>query len=221
MPLHDAYRFDYDIASSRPVSAGSELPGFAYPLTLPSLLTLAGVDEAGRGPLAGPVVAAAVILPPEPHIFGLRDSKVVPEEQREALYCEIQETALATAVSVIDVNTIDEINILAASLKAMREALQNLELTPDLVLVDGNKKPGSGLKERAIIKGDGLSAAIMAASILAKVTRDHIMKEAHEAYPQYGFDEHMGYGVPKHLEALRLYGPCPLHRRSFEPIKSF
>jgi ribonuclease HII len=181
---------------------------------------LAGVDEAGRGPLAGPVVAAAVILPRSPRVYGLRDSKVVPEEQRDALFFEIQEMALAYAVVEVSHEEIDRINILQASLKAMREALALLEIKPHLVLVDGNKKPASGFEEMAIIDGDAQSASIMAASILAKVTRDHIMKEEHEKYPQYGFNEHKGYGAPSHLEALRKYGPCPIHRRSYEPVRA-
>ncbi len=189
---------------------------------LPSLSSfyLAGVDEAGRGPLAGPVVAAAVILPANPRIYGLRDSKVVPREQREALFFEIQQAALAYAVVEISHEEIDRINILQASLKAMREAVALLEVKPNLVLVDGNKKPGCGFAETAIIDGDALSASIMAASILAKVTRDHIMTDEHEKYPQYGFNEHKGYGAPVHMEALKKYGPCPIHRRSFEPVRS-
>jgi len=183
-------------------------------------LIWAGVDEAGRGPLAGPVVAAAVQLPLDPPIEGLRDSKVVPPEQREALYLEIMEEALSSAVSVIDPVEIDQLNIFRATMKAMRECLQALDPQPSVVLVDGNQKPQSGLREQALIKGDAKSASIMAASILAKVTRDQIMLDLHQQYPQYGFDEHKGYGAPKHLEAIEKYGPCPLHRRSFEPVKS-
>jgi len=188
--------------------------------TLPNEILLAGVDEVGRGPLAGPVVAAAVILPSDPQIFGLRDSKVVPVEQREALYCEIMEVALAAEVAVVEPTQIDSLNILEARLLAMRLCVQALTLTPHLVIVDGNKKPSTGILEQAIIKGDGLSAAIMAASILAKVTRDQIMREAHEQFPMYGFDEHKGYGCPQHLEALQKHGPCPLHRRRFDPVRS-
>jgi ribonuclease HII len=193
-------------------------PTQSLPLDLP--FYLAGADEAGRGPLAGPVVAAAVILPPLPQIYGLRDSKIVPEEQRDALYCEIQETALAYAVVEISHADIDQINILQASLKAMRMALLQLQVKPNLVLIDGNKKAGSGFQEMAIIDGDAQSACIMAASILAKVTRDHIMREEHEKYPQYGFDEHKGYGAPSHLAALKKYGPCPIHRKSFAPVRA-
>ncbi|MCG3204438.1 MAG: Ribonuclease HII [Elusimicrobia bacterium] len=181
---------------------------------------IAGVDEAGRGPLAGPVVAAAVVLPWNPKIVGLRDSKIIPPEQREALYCEIQEQALAWEVAIVEPVVIDSINILEATLLAMRQCVQNLSLKPGLVLVDGNQEPGSGFLEKAIVKGDQMSASIMAASILAKVTRDQIMLEAHDLYPHYGFDEHKGYGSAKHFEAIKLHGPCPLHRRSFEPMRS-
>jgi ribonuclease HII len=201
------------------------MPGYVFdarffPSDLVSPFFIAGVDEAGRGPLAGPVVAAAVILPREPKIHGLRDSKIVPLEQREALFCEIQEHALAYAVCEISPAEIDAINILQASLKAMRQALSELSQQPSLVLVDGNQKPRSGFNEMTIIDGDALSASIMAASILAKVTRDHIMWEEHEKYPQYGFDEHKGYGAPVHMEALAKYGPCPIHRRSFAPVRN-
>jgi ribonuclease HII len=205
----DAYQFDFKLAAR-----------FSQDTSSPNPITIAGVDEAGRGPLAGPVVVAAVILPPEPFLYGLRDSKLIPPEQREALYCEIQETAIALQVAVIDPSIIDQMNILGATLHGMRSAIQALELKPDIVLVDGNKKPESGLVEQAIIEGDNLSASIMAASIIAKVTRDHIMLEAHTLYPSYGFDEHKGYGCEKHLDALKKYGPCPIHRRSFDPVKS-
>lgn len=186
----------------------------------PSTFYLAGSDEAGRGPLAGPVVAAAVILPPSPKIYGLRDSKVVPEEQREALFWEIQDVALAYCVVEISHEVIDTINIFQASLKAMRDAVAGLSIKPNLVIVDGNQKPGTGFPEMAIVGGDGQSASIMAASILAKVTRDHIMIEEHEKYPQYGFADHKGYSAPAHFAALEKYGPCPIHRRSFEPVRN-
>ena len=171
---------------------------FVSPHNLQSIV-LAGVDEAGRGPLAGPVVAAAVILPRAPRIIGLRDSKIIPPEQREALYCEIQESALALEVCVIDPATIDSINILEATMLAMRRCVEGLSIRPDWVLVDGNRKPGSGLREETFVKGDSLSASIMAASIIAKVTRDQIMEEAHELYPVYGFSAHKGYGSQGHF----------------------
>ena len=181
---------------------------------------VAGVDEAGRGPLAGPVVAAAVVLPANPRIKGLNDSKKLPPKARESLYLKILEVALSTSVSIVHHDIIDSINILAATLRGMREAVARLTVKPRLVIVDGNKKPESGVLEMAIIKGDGLSACIMAAGIVAKVTRDRIMVDLHKKYPQYGFDSHKGYGAATHLEAIRKYGPCPVHRMSFEPLKS-
>jgi ribonuclease HII len=215
-----SYRFDREIATGQLIDDAG-----LFPAADPSLLTtppiiIAGVDEAGRGPLAGPVVAAAVILPDTPRLTGLRDSKAVPAEQREALYCEITHCAVAYAVGIEDVTTIDEINILAAALQAMRKAIRALSQQPDLVLVDGNQHPKSGRTERVIVKGDQKSASIMAASILAKVTRDHIMKEAHVLYPQYGFNDHKGYACERHIDALRRFGPTPIHRRSFEPLRS-
>lgn len=182
---------------------------------------VAGVDEAGRGPLAGPVVAAAVILAESPRIRGLNDSKALTPLQREKLFDEIMGRALSVTFSVVSHDIIDTENILQASLRAMRDCLVRLTPRPGLVLVDGNQKPGSGLPERTVIKGDGLSACIMAASIIAKVTRDRIMVEAHAQYPQYSFDEHKGYACRKHLNALRDHGPCPIHRRTFEPLRSW
>jgi len=216
----DCYRFDKTIASEKTPQKEGEYPPLSD-FSNPSkpLLILAGVDEVGRGPLAGPVVAAAVVLKEEPQIPGLRDSKAVPVEQREALFIEIKEEALASSIAIVSPVLIDELNILRASLKAMREAIQKLSLRPDLVLVDGNQKPLGGFKERAIIRGDSKSAAIMAASIVAKVTRDQIMMDLHEKYPQYGFNEHKGYGTKDHLEALNKFGPCEIHRRSFGPVK--
>lgn len=215
----DSYLFDRAFSNGQ-----SKLPSLfettSQPSAVKTTLVIAGADEVGRGPLAGPVVAAAVILPESPLIFGLRDSKVVPVEQREALYCEIQDVAIAYHVAVVDIDMIDSMNILGASLYAIRQCLDSLSVRPDLALIDGNQKAKSTVPERAIIKGDGLSAAIMAASILAKVTRDHIMTEEHEKYPVYGFDEHKGYACEKHLEAIRRHGPSPIHRRSFDPVRS-
>lgn len=185
----------------------------------PSPVYIAGVDEAGRGPLAGPVVTAAVILDHSSPIYGLRDSKQVPLEQREALYCEIMEDALAVEIAVIEVEEIDRLNIFQATMEGMRRCLKALTLSPHIAFIDGHIRPQSGFLERAIVGGDDLSASIMAASIIAKVTRDHIMVEAHELYPHYGFHEHKGYSVPQHMDALRTHGPCPLHRRSFDPVK--
>jgi len=216
----NGYQFDLDIALGKDLSLTPQLPGL--PPHSASLIpfVLAGVDEAGRGPLAGPVVAAAVILPVSPQIEGLRDSKVVPVEQREALYCEIVETAIAWEVIAVEAHVIDAVNIFAACMQAMRQAINGLSVKPHLIIIDGNQCPGSGCPERAIIKGDSKSAAVMAASIIAKVTRDRIMEEFHEQYPHYGFDEHKGYGCKKHIDALRRHGPSPIHRMSFEPVRS-
>lgn len=196
------------------------LPGLSFDSKILKPKLLAGVDEVGRGPLAGPVVAAAVILPPTPEIKGLNDSKALTAEQRETLFIEIQRHAVAYTVSIVPPAVIDSINILQATLKAMRDCIRRLTTTPEIVLVDGNQKPGSGLDERTVVKGDQKSAAIMAASILAKVTRDRIMVDLHRIYPVYGFDGHKGYGSPQHMAALKEHGPSPIHRRSFEPVKS-
>lgn len=211
--------YAFDRRQLSPVIFSPHLPGIAPESSAPTVL--AGVDEAGRGPLAGPVVSAAVILPESPRIRGLDDSKAVTAIQRERLFGAIMERAISSAVSVVQAEVIDSLNILGAAMQSMRECIQKLAVRPHLVLVDGNQKPGSGVPERAIIKGDSLSACIMAASILAKVTRDRIMVEAHERFPMYGFDKHKGYSCKAHIEALRAHGPCPLHRRSFDPLRSW
>ena len=175
-----------------------------------------GVDEAGRGPLAGPVCAAAVILPPDLVIEGLNDSKKLTDKRRRALYDVITEQALAYGIAFASEQEIDEINILQATFLAMRRAVEQLKLRPELALVDGNREPDFGeIPVRTIIKGDSLSANIAAASILAKVTRDRFMEEQDAIYPQYGFALHKGYGTQAHYAALREYGPCPIHRRTF------
>lgn len=175
-----------------------------------------GVDEAGRGPLAGPVCAAAVILPPDLVIEGLNDSKKLTDKRRRALYDVITEQALAYGIAFASEQEIDEINILQATFLAMRRAVEQLRLRPELALVDGNREPDFGeIPVRTIIKGDSLSANIAAASILAKVTRDRFMEEQDAVYPQYGFALHKGYGTQAHYAALREYGPCPIHRRTF------
>ena len=175
-----------------------------------------GVDEAGRGPLAGPVCAAAVILPPDLEIEGLNDSKKLTDKRRRALYDVITEQALAYGIAFASEQEIDEINILQATFLAMRRAVEQLRLQPALALVDGNREPDFGsIPVRTIIKGDSLSANIAAASILAKVTRDRFMEEQDALYPQYGFALHKGYGTQAHYAALREYGPCPIHRRTF------
>lgn len=175
-----------------------------------------GVDEAGRGPLAGPVCAAAVILPPDLEIEGLNDSKKLTDKRRRALYDVITEQALAYGIAFASEQEIDRINILQATFLAMRRAVEQLGLQPALALVDGNREPDFGsIPVRTIVKGDSLSANIAAASILAKVTRDRFMEEQDAVYPQYGFALHKGYGTQAHYAALREYGPCPIHRRTF------
>jgi ribonuclease HII len=179
-----------------------------------------GVDEAGRGPLAGAVYAAAVILNDARPIAGLADSKKLSEKKRERLALEIREHALAWAIASASAEEIDQINILRASLLAMKRAIEALSLTPHEVLVDGLHTPDTGLPSRAIVKGDSSVAAISAASILAKTARDAALLELHESYPQYGFALHKGYPTTAHLAALREHGPCPEHRRSFGPVKA-
>lgn len=181
--------------------------------------TVCGVDEAGRGPLAGPVCAAAVILPRGLDIPGLNDSKKLTAKRREALYDIITEQALAYGIAFASEQEIDEINILQATFLAMRRAVEQLGVQPELALVDGNRDPGLGIPTRTIVKGDGLSASIAAASILAKVTRDRWMEVLDAKYPQYGFAVHKGYGTKRHYEALREYGPCGIHRQTF--LKKF
>ena len=177
--------------------------------------SVCGVDEAGRGPVAGPVCAAAVILPAGIVIEGLNDSKKLSEKKREKLFDEITENALAWSVSLVDERVIDEINILQATFLAMRRAMDQLRVRPDIALIDGNRETDFGLPVQTIVKGDSLSANIAAASILAKVTRDRFMLEMDEKYPQYGFATHKGYGTRAHYAALREFGPCPIHRRTF------
>lgn len=180
---------------------------------------IAGVDEAGRGPLAGPVVAAAVILDPEQPIRGLADSKVLTAAKRDALYDEIRAKALCCAVGEASVEEIDAINILQATMLAMRRAVEGLRLTPAKVLVDGNRLPVLRVPCEAIVKGDALVQSISAASILAKVHRDRLCLQLDTLHPGYGFAGHKGYATAEHLEALRLHGACIAHRRSFAPVR--
>lgn len=182
------------------------------------LVLVAGVDEAGRGPLAGPVVAAAVVLDPARPITGLADSKTLGANRRERLAEEIRAKALAWALGRADVAEIDRLNILHASLLAMQRAVAALDVAPDKVLVDGNRCPTLNCPCEAIVKGDANVPAIGAASILAKVARDAELRELHGRYPQYNFARHKGYPTAEHLDALRRYGPCPEHRRSFAPV---
>jgi len=181
---------------------------------------MCGVDEAGRGPLAGPVYAAAVILDPLSFIAGLNDSKQLPAEERGALAAEIKVRAIAWAVASATVEEIDTLNILRASLLAMRRAVEGLPSVPREILVDGLHCPVTAIPARAIVGGDGSVAAIAAASILAKVARDAEMLNMHELHPRYGFDRHKGYSTPDHLEALRRHGACSEHRRSFAPVRA-
>jgi len=182
---------------------------------------IAGVDEVGRGPLAGPVVAAAVILPPEAKFSGLRDSKCLTPEARTALDADIRSRALAFAVRELGPRHIERLGILAASLKAMAQAVQALSLIPEMVLVDGPHPLPLAYPQQPVVKGDDLCLSISAASVLAKVYRDGLMTSYHRQYPQYNFPQHKGYATPEHLEALRCWGPCPLHRRTFRGVKEW
>lgn len=179
-----------------------------------------GVDEAGRGPLAGPVFAAAVILDPNNPIEGLRDSKKLNEARRDALAPLIRERALAWAVAECSCEEIDTLNILQATMLAMRRAVEALQITPTIALIDGNRCPPLAVRAHAIVKGDDKVNAISAASILAKTARDAALVALHAQYPQYAFDQHKGYGTALHLERLRDHGPSPAHRRSFNPVRS-
>lgn len=182
---------------------------------------MAGVDEAGRGPLAGPVVAAAVILPEGMVIKGLTDSKALTAGQRRRLYDMVREKALAVGVGMADSAMVDLVNILQATLLAMRDAAQNLSPAPDMLLIDGLNTldwPGA---QQAIVKGDTLSHSISAASVVAKVTRDAMMEKLAQIYPQYGFDKHKGYGSKEHREAIRKHGPCPVHRMTFRGVREY
>lgn len=191
------------------------------------LRSLAGVDEAGRGPLAGPVVAAAVVLPSDwigngipSNLESLNDSKQLTSDQREIFFKIITaEPAIRSAIATIDAAIIDQINILRATHKAMAEALALLNPQPEHILVDGNHVKSLPHPQTALVKGDSRSYSIAAASVLAKVTRDRLMLEYDRTWPQYGFAEHKGYGTPQHLEAIARFGPCPIHRRTFAPLK--
>lgn len=175
-----------------------------------------GVDEAGRGPLAGPVCAAAVILPIDVEIEGINDSKKLSEKKREALFDIIKERAIAYSIAFADVDEIEEYNILNATYIAMNRAIENLSVRADFALIDGNKIPkGISIKAKAVVKGDAISASISAASILAKVTRDRLLLEYDKKYPEYNFAKHKGYGTKEHIEAIKKYGMCEIHRPSF------
>ena len=180
---------------------------------------ICGVDEAGRGPLAGPVYAAAVILPPGHIVEGVNDSKKISEKKRELLFEKIVDECLCYNIGVATEQEIDEINILQATFLAMRRAVEGLEIMPDIALIDGNRKPGLNIAEQEIIKGDAKSASIAAASIIAKVSRDRYMLEMAEKYPEYQFEKHKGYGTKLHYEMLEKYGISPIHRKTF--LKKF
>jgi ribonuclease HII len=182
---------------------------------------IAGVDEAGRGPLAGPVVAAAVIFDAKIDIAGLDDSKKLSPKKREELFPQIQAEAVAYGVAIVDREVIDKINILQASLLAMKQAVEKLQTVPDLLLIDGNQKIDSTLDQWAVVKGDSKSLSIAAASILAKVTRDWVMKDYHKLYPQYEFHRHKGYGTKLHRALIEEHGPCPIHRSTFKGVSEF
>ncbi len=182
---------------------------------------VAGVDEAGRGPLAGPVVAAAVVLPGEVSLPGLRDSKKLSPTLRVKLFDQIIGKCLGFGIGRVDENTIDEINILQAALLAMKRAVEQLTVSPDLLLIDGNRDIDCEMRQKTIIGGDDASLSIAAASVLAKVTRDRLMEEYHEQYPQYEFSRHKGYGTRLHRERIQQYGPCPIHRKTFKGVAEF
>jgi len=182
-------------------------------------LKIAGVDEAGRGPLAGPVLVAAVILDPNNHIEGLDDSKRLTEKRREALYPQIKDRALAWSIVQVDVEEIDRVNILQATMLGMQRAVEQLYPAAQLALVDGNRAPALACEVRTIVQGDRLEPAISAASILAKVSRDRLMKAYHLSYPCYGFDRHKGYPTAEHRRLLAQHGPCAIHRKSFAPVR--
>ena len=182
------------------------------------LARVAGVDEAGRGPLAGPVVAAAVIITPARRIKGLADSKVLTPERREELFAAILARALAVGVGVVDHETIDRVNILEATRRAMLEAVRSLTMPPELVITDFVKLASLPCPQRNLIDGDARCASVAAASIIAKVTRDRLMSAADQQFPEYGFARHKGYATPEHLAALDRHGPCPLHRRTFSGV---
>ncbi|MGZ8374516.1 MAG: ribonuclease HII [Nitrospira sp.] len=179
---------------------------------------IAGIDEAGRGPLAGPVVAAAVVLPVRCRLSGIDDSKQLSEGERARLYAAILEHAVGMGIGSADVGEIDRLNILEATKLAMRRAIDQLAPPPDYLLIDAVTLPGIGIPERPIIKGDSLSLSIAAASIIAKVTRDRLMAEYHDMFPEYDFLSHKGYGTREHLQRLARHGPCSIHRRTFTPV---
>ena len=195
------------------------LPDYSYERKIWGIGKLpAGIDEAGRGPLAGPVVAAAVILPKECEIPGLNDSKKLSHQKREILFEQIKTVAVSIGVGIVEPKEIDRINILRAALLAMEIAVKNLNPQPDSLLIDGNTRTSLLIPQETIVKGDSICYSIAAASIIAKVTRDSIMNDYHKIYPQYNFKKHKGYPTKDHLEALRKFGPSPIHRKTFSGV---
>lgn len=219
--MNELFELSQDEAVAVEASAAAPAPGVTlWPRGKKEPRLTAGVDEAGRGPLAGPLVVAAVILDPARRIDGINDSKLLTAEERDALYAKITRRALCWSVVVVDVQEIDRINIFQATMAGMQRALAALSEAPELALIDGNQLPRAlPCPARAIIGGDATRLAIGAASILAKVTRDRMMIAHDPCHPAYGFARHKGYSTPEHLEALRRHGPCVLHRRSFAPVR--
>ena len=193
----------------------SNLLDYEQQLWQSRITRIAGVDEAGRGPLAGPVVAAAVMFEPGVSIAGVDDSKKLSPAERESLFGQIQTQSIAIGVGIVSPEVIDEINILQATMRAMNDAVSGLDPKPEFLLIDGNFYINRGFPYRTIVKGDSLSFSIAAASIVAKVTRDRLMEDFHSQYPEYGFNRHKGYGTAGHLAAIRTFGRCPIHRKSF------
>jgi len=195
---------------------------FEYHLHERGYRKIAGVDEAGRGPLAGPVVTACCVLPYGFELIGIDDSKKVDADLRKQIYQTlINDPKVEYSIAVIDVETIDRLNILHATLYGMKKAVLGMKNKPDYLLIDGNQVPDVDIAKEAVVSGDAYSLSIAAASIIAKCTRDAIMENYHQKFPNYKFDRHKGYGTPDHLDALEKYGPCSIHRKSFEPIKKF
>jgi ribonuclease HII len=206
------------LASPRPKK---DLEAYERHLRAQGYVVIAGVDEAGRGPLAGPVVAAACILPEGLCLKGIDDSKKLTQRQREELYLRIQKNPeILSGVGVVGAVIIDQVNILRATMMAMVAAVAALRLQPDYALVDGRQLPQLEIPAQGVIRGDSLSQSIMAAAIVAKCTRDQMMRDFHLQWPLYGFQDHKGYGTDRHIAALKQHGPCPIHRKTFEPVKS-
>jgi ribonuclease HII len=199
----------------------SDLWAYEKKIRKKGFFLIAGIDEAGRGPLAGPVVSAAVILPVEFHAPGLNDSKTLSPKKRENFYEMIYAGADAIGIGIVDVAEIDQINILQSALLSMVLAVKNLQIKPDFLLIDGNFVTNADYPQQAIIKGDTLSFSIAAASVMAKVTRDRIMEEYHSMYPVYGFNRHKGYPTQEHRDAIKTHGCCPIHRKTFKGVKDY